>query len=60
MTMQNPIVDDIRYIRTKNNVLWLRLLEIAIESAPDETKKVLREINSNDRTICELLEKLAE
>lgn len=47
-------------IRAKNNGLWMAVLEIALDAAPDETKIVLREINNNDRAISGLLAELAK
>jgi len=57
--MTHTTIRDIRDIRSANNVLWMRILEIAIENAPDETKITLRAINANDRTISDLLAELA-
>ena len=53
------IVDRITVIRMQNNVQWMRLLEIALEHAPDETKRVLAQINANDQAISGLLKDLA-
>ena len=53
------IIDQIRKIRSHNNIEWMRILEIALKHAPEETKKVLREINNNDREISGLLGELA-
>ncbi len=53
-------IDRIAKVRASNNALWMQILEIALETAPDETKAVLREINSNDRAISGLLAELAE
>lgn len=53
------IIDRISMIRTQNNILWMRILEIALEYAPDETKRVLREIHSNDTNISDLVRDLA-
>jgi hypothetical protein len=36
----------------------MKILEIALKHAPEETKKVLREINKNDREISDLLEQI--
>jgi hypothetical protein len=58
--MREDFIGQIAAKRGRNNGLWMRLLEIALRSAPKETKVVLREINMNDRAISELLEKIAE
>lgn len=47
-------------VRARNNDLWMKLLEIALETAPNETKEVLRQINANDRKISDLLGELAK
>ena len=52
-------IDRIREVRSQNNIEWMRILEIALKHAPAETKKVLREINHNDREISDLLGELA-
>lgn len=47
-------------IRANNNVLWMRLLEIALEHAPVDAKAALRQINNNDREISGLLQELTK
>ena len=54
------IIDRIRDIRTKNNIHWMRILEIALENAPAETKRVLTAINDNDRDVSYLVSELAK
>ena len=56
----DAILDRIHMIRTANNGLWMRLLAIALECAPDETKRVLKSINDNDLAISGLLKELAQ
>lgn len=53
-------IEKITAIRARNNDLWMRLLEIALEAAPDKTKAVLRDINENDRAVSGLLAELAK
>lgn len=53
------IIKQIRDIRFKNNTHWMRLLEIALDHAPAETKRVLTAINDNDREISILIERLS-
>lgn len=50
----------ISVIRGGNNRLWMALLEIALDCAPERTKEVLKGINSNDSAISNLLKDLAE
>lgn len=54
------IILNIEEVRSKNNVQWMKILQIALQHAPEETKKVLREINNNDRRVSDLLEELAK
>lgn len=54
------IIKRIRDIRYKNNIHWMRILEIALEAAPVRTKSVLQAISDNDRAITDLTEKLAQ
>jgi len=58
--MTHTTIREIRDIRNANNVLWMRILEIAIENAPNEAKITLRAINANDRVISDLLGELAK
>ena len=46
--------------RRHNNGLWMQILRIAADKAPDETKVVLRQINQNDRYIADMMLKLGE
>lgn len=57
---EREIIETITSIRASNNDVWMRLLAIALESAPNATKAVLREINQNDRKISDLLGELAK
>ncbi|MCH8904447.1 MAG: hypothetical protein IIA45_11090 [Bacteroidetes bacterium] len=53
------IVDEIEKVRSNNNVNWMDILRIALKHAPDETRKVLKKINSDDGKISELLNQLS-
>lgn len=53
-------IQRISSIRANNNVLWMRLLELALEHAPVDAKAALRQINQNDREISGLLSELAK
>lgn len=53
-------VSEIEHIRAKNNRLWMAILRVALISSPAQTKKLLSEINNNDRAISELIGKLAD
>ena len=51
-------INNIQKIRAKNNNNWMDLLRIALKHAPNETKKILKKINSQDKKISSLLKKL--
>jgi len=44
-------LDQIRAIRANNNDLWMDILTIACEHAPDQTAELLDVIRSNDATV---------
>lgn len=54
------LVDEIQDVRTRNNVNWMDLLRIALTHAPEETKQVLRRINSDDDAISRLFKELGK
>ena len=56
----NKIVKQIEHVRKKNNQNWMKLLQLALESAPIKSKKVLKNINSQDKKISKLVEKLSK
>lgn len=47
-------LDQVHQIRVKNNDLWMEILQIALDFAPEETKAILARIKKNDRRITEL------
>ena len=54
------IIDEIEKVRTRNNVNWMDILRLAITHAPDETRKLMKKVNSEDDKISRLLKKLTE
>lgn len=52
------MIDQIEQVRGANNVNWMDLLRISLRHAPEETKEVLRRIQSDDATISHLLKQL--
>jgi hypothetical protein len=54
------LIDEIEKIRASNNVNWMDLLRLAFARAPEETKLLIRKINSDDGKISELFAKLGE
>ena len=49
------IIDQIEAQRKKNNINWMNILRIAMKNSPVKTKKVLENINKNDKKISKLL-----
>ena len=54
------IIDEIEKVRTRNNVNWMDILRLAIRHAPDEARKLMHKVNSEDDKISKLLKKLTE
>jgi len=52
------IIDLIGSARKKNNVNWMNILRLAFKLAPKEAKKILKDINTQDKKISKLVEKL--
>ena len=59
MTKQE-VIDKIFEIRVSNNIPWRRIMEIAIEHAPDETAAVLAQVLQNDREISGWMDSLGQ
>ena len=47
----HTIIKKIENLRKKNNINWMDILRLAMKHAPDETKKILKNINSYDKKI---------
>tara|TARA_B100000029_G_C17262976_1_gene846984 strand:+ start:8 stop:793 length:786 start_codon:yes stop_codon:yes gene_type:complete len=54
------LIDAIENTRKRNNVNWMNMMKIAIESSPDKTDKVLKNINFDDNKISKLFKKLTK
>ena len=52
------IIKEIELARSKNNVNWMNILRLAMRFSPKETKKILKNINSQDEKISNLLKKI--
>ena len=48
------IINKIEKIRSKNNVNWMDVLRIALKNAPNETIKLIKDINQKDKKISNL------
>ena len=44
-------INKIKILRKKNNLNWMNILRLAMKHAPEETKKILKKINSFDKKI---------
>jgi hypothetical protein len=54
----NKLINQIQQIRKKNNVNWMDILRIAFESSPEKTKKVFKNIFTDDKNINKISKKL--
>lgn len=53
-------IEQISEIRRKNNDIWMRLLSLALEVAPERTRDLLRKIADNDRAITKIMGEIAD
>lgn len=56
----HDVIEKITGVRMANNVLWMRLVTIALENAPAETREVLGRINDNDQKISGFMKDMAK
>jgi len=54
----NNLINQIQKIRSKNNVNWMKLLKLAFELDPKRASLIMKNINSGDKKISNLLRKL--
>ena len=59
ISKDEEIINQISKIREKNNHNWMKILQIAIISNPEETKDCLKNINKCDGEINKLTNELA-
>ena len=52
------VINLIQKTRSKNNINWMGLLKLSFKHAPKDTIKILKKINSDDKKISSLFEKL--
>jgi hypothetical protein len=48
------IIDKIEKVRSKNNVNWMDVLRIALKHAPNQTIRLMKNINLKDKKISNL------
>ena len=49
------IINEIEKVRSRNNVNWMDILRVAFKYAPDESRVIMRKINTDDSEISKLL-----
>jgi hypothetical protein len=54
------IIDQIKNVRSKNNINWMEILKVAFKHAPDESSKILGKIFQEDKKITKLTKKLTK
>ena len=57
---QKLMLDDIRDLRSDNNMFWMQIVAIALKHAPDEVKPIMHKIALMDRAINRGWEELAK
>ena len=55
----NQIIFQIQKARSQNNIHWMSLLKLALKSSPTQAKIILSKINSYDKKISNLVQKLS-
>ncbi len=48
------IINKSEKVRSKNNINWMNVLRVALKHAPDETIKLMKNINLKDKKISNL------
>ncbi len=54
------LINKITDARKKNNINWMNLLKVAIKHAPKQSKKILKNINQQDKKISKLLKQITK
>jgi hypothetical protein len=54
------LVDAMERVRVRNNTLWMDIIRLALEVAPERTKAILRDIQANDTAVAVLLRDIGE
>tara|TARA_B100000768_G_C11142267_1_gene316608 strand:- start:234 stop:434 length:201 start_codon:yes stop_codon:yes gene_type:complete len=54
----SSVISKIKNIRSKNNNNWMAILQLAYKHAPNETRKILKKINSHDKKISKYINSL--
>tara|TARA_B100001939_G_scaffold341352_1_gene350830 strand:- start:446 stop:1081 length:636 start_codon:yes stop_codon:yes gene_type:complete len=57
---QKKIINKIKSIRSKNNVNWMNILELAFEKSPIKARNIFKNISKDDNNIVQLSKKLSK
>ena len=55
---EDEIIQKVTDIRKTNNDCWMRLLKLALKSSPEEARKIIKDITTNDKQVTEWLQRL--
>ena len=58
--MKQKINKQIENVRKKNNVNWMDILRVAFKYAPKEAATIMKRINTADKKVSSLVNKLAK
>ena len=58
--ISNISIDQITTIRAKNNLNWMNILKLAFKYAPDEAKKIMKDVADCDHKINKLTKELCK
>jgi len=58
--IESNLLLDMRNVRATNNDLWMLLVKIALESEPERTKNLIKQIQANDSKIVDLWKEIAD
>ncbi len=56
--MKSDVIDKVEEIRKNNNTLWMDILRIAYQAAPQAVRIIMKEIGENDKQVTKWLKKL--
>lgn len=54
------MIETVEGIRRVNNSYWMQILRIALREAPEETREVLQNVISLDKSVTEIMEMVVE
>ena len=54
------IIKKIERVRSKNNVNWMDVLRLSFKHAPEESRKLIKKINLQDKRISSLITQLVK